>query len=508
MKKGSIIIAVLIFTVLLGAVYFVNLYGTKRASVEKPGEVQQDKGTTDDALENNGNTGTAEADNTADEPSTETADDNTADSNKEAVEDPADKNVQAQEDDKDLKTQSPEKSSQPQEPKSSTPAPAPEKPEKTEDEKYIESASFLLGSDLITTKYKHLIDGKRVGVVTNQTGLNSRGIHIADVIRNYSGAKLTALYAPEHGIDGKAPAGKYVESYTHPEYNVPVYSLYNNTRKPTSNMLKNIDVLIFDIQDVGARYYTYISTMNYCLQAAKENKKAFVVLDRPNPLGGLLVEGPVLEDKYKSFVGIDNLPVLHGMTIGEVAGFFNRNIGGSLTVVPMKGYRRDMIWQDTGLKWTATSPRIPELYNCFVYTATGLGEGITQIGMDDNFKWVGGAGLDGEAFADMLNNSGLPGVEFVREKIGTRDGVRLNVTDFRSFNPFKTGIYVLSYAKQLTDYPVPKSTNSIVMFEKIMGTALIGEKLEQKASPEEIISSYQASLESFRSERKKYLIYD
>lgn len=381
----------------------------------------------------------------------------------------------------------------------SAPVPVPGTPQK---------AAFLLGDDLITTKYKHLIDGKRVGIVTNQTGVNSSGNHIIDVISNYGSTKLTALYAPEHGIDGKAPAGKYVESYTHPKYNIPVYSLYNNTRKPTPEMLKDIDVLIFDIQDVGVRYYTYISTMNYCLLSSKENNKAFIVLDRPNPLGGLLVEGPVLEDKYKSFVGIDNLPVLHGMTVGEIAMFFNRKIGGNLTVVPMQGYRRDMIWQDTGLKWTGTSPRIPELYSCFTYSSTGISEGIPQLIMEDNFKWIGGSSLSGEALADMLNKSGLPGVRFVREKIGAKDGIRVDVTDFKSFNPFKTGIYILSYTRQLLNYPVPKSTGSIVMFDKIMGTSLIGQKLEKKSSPEEIISSYQDSLNNFRSERKKYLIYD
>lgn len=380
--------------------------------------------------------------------------------------------------------------------------------EGSKNETVKDSPGFLLGDDLITTKYRHLIDGKRVGIVTNQTGVNSRGIHIIDVIRNYGNAKLTALYAPEHGIDGMAPAGKYVKSITHPKYNIPVYSLYNDTRKPTPEMLKDIDVLIFDIQDVGVRYYTYISTMNYCLQASKENAKTFIVLDRPNPLGGLLVEGPVLEDKYKSFVGIDNLPVLHGMTVGEIAMFFNRKIGGNLTVVPMEGYKRDMIWQDTGLKWTGTSPRIPELYSCFTYSATGINEGIPELVMEDNFKWIGGPGLDGEAFADMLNKSGLPGVKFVREKSGANDGVRLNITDFRSFNPFKTGIYILTYARQLWDYPVPKSVKYIVMFEKIMGTALIGQKLEQKSSPQEIVSGYQNSLNGFKLERKKYLLYD
>ncbi|MDP3488205.1 MAG: DUF1343 domain-containing protein, partial [Bacillota bacterium] len=239
--------------------------------------------------------------------------------------------------------------------------------------------SFRLGNEVLLDKHRHLIDGKRIGLVTNQSGVNSKGASLIDILANDKGLMLTALYGPEHGIDGKAAAGIYVESYTHPVLNIPVYSLYGSTRKPTPAMLSNIDVLLFDIQDIGARTYTYISSMNYAMIAAKENNKPIIVLDRPNPLGGIIVEGPVLEDGFMTFVGVDNLPMAHGMTIGELAFYFNRLIGTDLTVITMEGYSRDMIYQDTGLPWVATSPNIPDIESVFGYMATGLGEG-TGIG--------------------------------------------------------------------------------------------------------------------------------
>lgn len=364
-----------------------------------------------------------------------------------------------------------------------------------------------LGDDLILSKYSNLIEGKRLGIVTNQTGVNSSGEHIIDILRNYPQSRITAIYTPEHGLYGTTPAGEYVKSYIHPKYNIPVYSLYNKTRKPTPDMLKNIDVLIFDIQDVGVRFYTYISTLNYCLVSTKESNKKLIVLDRPNPLGGLLVEGPILQDKFKSFVGVDNIPTIHGMTVGEIAKFFNRKINCALEVVPMEGYRRDMLWQDTGLSWIQTSPKIPDIESCFLYSATGLGEGITEASMDDNFKWIGGKNVNGENLANLLNNSKLEGVKFKREERSSRDGVRLIITNYNSFNPYKTGIYILSYIKKMTNFNVPTSDDSIVMFDKIMGTDMIGHALNEIKTPREIIEIYSPELESFKKERVKYLIY-
>lgn len=367
---------------------------------------------------------------------------------------------------------------------------------------------FKLGNERLISNYKYLIDGKRVGLITNKTGVNSKGVSTIDVLSQYKGTKLTALYGPEHGIDGKAKAGEYVMSYEHPTLKIPVYSLYGDTRRPTQEMLSNVDILIFDIQDIGARSYTYMSTLNYCIEAASKYNKPIVVLDRPNPLGGLIMDGPVIEDKFKTFVGVDNMPMTHGMTAGELAKFFNRKFNADVTVIPMEGYKRNMIFQDTGLNWVQTSPMIPDVEAAFCYGATGLGEG-TGISMDDYFKWVGGKEINSSKFAKLLNEAGLPGVEFIaKPKNKYVGGVTLKITDYHSFNPAKTGIYVLAYAKKLSNFEIPKSGKEIVMFDKIMGTDKIGQFLDAGYTPQQIEERYKEDLENFKQERKKYLIYD
>ncbi len=366
--------------------------------------------------------------------------------------------------------------------------------------------AFRLGNEVLFSRFHHLIEGKRVGLVTNQSGVNSQGVSTIDALAADPTVQLVALYGPEHGIDGKASAGEYVQSYTHPTLGIPVYSLYGATRTPTAAMLQGIDVLLYDVQDIGARTYTYISTLNYAMKACRQYGKPVVVLDRPNPLGGETVDAPVLEDAYQTVVGVDNLPMAHGMTVGELARFFNREIGVALTVVPMEGYTRDMVWQDTGLPWVATSPNIPDIESVFGYMATGLGEG-TGIYQQDKFKWIGGRGIDPDRFAQLLNGTDLPGVLFVPEVIGSAGGVRLLITNYRTFNPAKSGLYALAFARQLNSFTVPKSGSSVVMFDKIMGTNRVGMWLEQRLSPEAMETRYAAELAAFRKQREQYLIY-
>ncbi len=370
-----------------------------------------------------------------------------------------------------------------------------------------QAPEFKLGNEMLLERYLYLLEGKRVGLITNQSGVNSKGQSLIDILAAQKSFTLTALYAPEHGIDGQAKAGEYVESTVHPALGIPVCSLYGATRKPTAAMLSNVDVLLFDLQDIGARSYTYISTMNYAMQAAKENGKLFIVLDRPNPLGGKIVDGPVLEDGYQTFVGVDILPMTHGMTIGELALYFNRKIGANLKVIPMQGYTRSMFFQDTGLKWVQTSPNIPDLEAVFGYAATGLGEG-TGIYQSDKFRWIGGKNINAETFANLLNKADLPGVKFIPEYKGSAGGVRLQITDYHTFNPARTGIYALAYARQLSNFTVPKSTSTnMVMFDKIMGSNKMGQWLEQKLTPWSIVSKYTPELNKFKAERQKYLIY-
>ncbi|MGG4442046.1 exo-beta-N-acetylmuramidase NamZ domain-containing protein [Brevibacillus fortis] len=369
------------------------------------------------------------------------------------------------------------------------------------------TTAIQLGSDVLFNQFHHLIEGKKVGLITNQTGLNSQMVSTIDVLRRDRSVQLTALYAPEHGLDGKTVAGKQVTSFVHPVYAIPVYGLSGSTRKPTPEMLKDIDILLVDLQDIGSRTYTYISTLHYAMTAAKEQGKEVIVLDRPNPLGGTIVEGPIVELPFRSFIGVDTLPLAHGMTIGELALFFNRTIGVDLTVIPMQGYTRNMIYQQTGLAWIPSSPHIPSLTSVFGYMATGLGEG-TPIRQGDNFTWIGAEGLDSYKYADLLNGSLLPGVIFIPENKGTAGGVRLQINDLHQFNPAKTGIYALAYAKQLQPFSVPKSTSKqIAMFDKVMGTNKIGLLLEQGKTPQEIVASYEADLKKFAELRQKYLIY-
>ncbi len=368
------------------------------------------------------------------------------------------------------------------------------------------TAAVKLGNEVLLESYSYLIEGKKVGLVTNQTGVDSRGISFIDILTATKGMKLIALYSPEHGIDGTSRAGASVNSYIHPRYDIPVYSLYGSTRMPTYEMLLKIEVLLFDIQDIGARSYTYMSTLQYCLVAAEKFNKPLIVLDRPNPLGGMIVEGPVLEDPFKSFMGVDNLPMAHGMTAGELARFFNRLIGADLTVVPMEGYHRAMTFHDTGLPFVQTSPNIPDLNSVYGYMATGLGEG-TGVFQAEKFRWIGGKGLDAVRFAELLNGAGLPGVLFVPEVRGTAGGVRLEIRDPYCFNPAKSGIYALAYAFMLGNFKVPKSTpDNIATFDKIMGTDKIGRYLEERLTPQQIEAFYAPVLESFKQEREHYLL--
>ncbi|NLY53212.1 MAG: DUF1343 domain-containing protein [Firmicutes bacterium] len=368
---------------------------------------------------------------------------------------------------------------------------------------------FKLGNEVLFERYFHLIEGKRVGLVTNPTGVNSKGEMTSHLLAQDPRVDLVALFGPEHGYDGKAAAGDYVKSYIDPDLGIHVYSLYGETRRPTADMLKGIEVLLFDIQDIGARSYTYISTMFYVMQEAKKYGIPVVILDRPNPVGGEICEGPVLEEFARGFVGIDNIPIAHGMTVGELARFFNRRIGATIHVVPMEGYTRDMIWQDTGLDWVPTSPMIPTIQAAFGYNATGLGSG-TGIRQRDYFSWIGGKGIDSKKFAAMLNSSKLPGVVFIPEDRDSEGGVRLQITDYHAFNPTRVNIHALTYAQQLIKFPVPKSGNnydSLSMFAKIMGGNRMGEWLKQGLTPQQIEARYAAELNQFKKDREPYLIY-
>ena len=277
------------------------------------------------------------------------------------------------------------------------------------------NAQVFPGIDVLATRNFDVLRGKRVGLVTNQTGVTRDGRATIDVLRAARNVKLVALFAPEHGVRGDVSAGATVKTYRDRASGLPVYSLYGGTRRPTPQMLRGVDVLVFDIQDIGSRSYTFISTMGECMKSCVASKIPYVILDRPNPVGPRS-EGRLAQKS--SFVSPYPIPYRHGLTMGELARWLNARRGNSckLTVVPMTGYRRDMTWHDTGLNWVPTSPNIPRADSPFFYAATGiLGElpGLSiGIGTARPFELAGAPGLDANALVRELNQRDIAGWDF------------------------------------------------------------------------------------------------
>ncbi|WP_105980632.1 exo-beta-N-acetylmuramidase NamZ family protein [Bacillus paralicheniformis] len=374
------------------------------------------------------------------------------------------------------------------------------------------------GIEVIMNK-KSILKGKRVGLITNPTGVNSALTSSIDLLHQAPGIELTALYGPEHGVRGDAQAGDKVDSYIDEKTGLPVYSLYGDTRKPTPEMLKNVDVLLFDIQDVGTRFYTYIYTMAYAMEAAKENSIPFIVLDRPNPQSGLKVEGPVLDPDYSSFVGMYPIPLKHGMTAGELAKLFNDefNIGADLTIIKMKGWKRQMFFEDTGLPFVLPSPNMPTPDTGIVYPGTGLIEGTNMSegrGTTKPFELIGAPYMKSTELAEKLNGLKLPGVRFraasftptfSKHQNKLCHGVELYVTNRSAFKPVNTGIAIIKTVHDLypDDFEFLPSGN----FNRLIGNGWVKAMIEQGASIDEIVKKYEADQKRFMNIRKKYLLY-
>lgn len=379
-------------------------------------------------------------------------------------------------------------------------------------------AKVAPGIEVLMNK-KGMLKGKKAGLITNPTGVDSRLNSSIDLLHQDPDIELTALFGPEHGVRGDAQAGDKVESYIDEKTGLPVYSLYGDTRKPTPEMLKNIDVLLFDIHDVGTRFYTYIYTMAYAMEAAKENDIPFIVLDRPNPQGGIKVEGPVLDPNYSSFVGRYPIPLIHGMTAGELAKLFNQefNIGADLTVVKMKGWKRRMSFEDTGLPFVLPSPNMPTVDTSAVYPGTGLIEG-TNIsegrGTTKPFELIGAPFIKSTDLAEKLNSLKLSGVRFraasftptfSKHQNKLCHGVELYVTNRSAFQPVKTGISIIKTIHDL--YPEDFQFLSSNNFNRLIGNGWVKTMIEEGASVEEIVKKYEAEQKRFMDIRKKYLLY-
>ena len=383
----------------------------------------------------------------------------------------------------------------------------------------LPAANIVLGDEVFLNEAWRDLHGRCVGVVTNQTGVTSRLETIVDAIRRNPQICIRAIYSPEHGLRGDQAAGAYVPSYVDGPSGLPVYSLYGPSRKPTAAMLDGVDVLLYDIQDIGARTYTYISTLAYVMQAAKSFHKEVWVLDRPNPVGGEVVEGPVLDPRFASFIGLYPIPVRHGMTVGELAELFNDRfgIGCALRVIAMRNYRRSMLWPDTGLAWVQTSPNIPEWDTALVYPATGLVDsaGVNNgTGFTKPFKYAGAYGLDGARLAAALNARDIPGVYFRAAAWSpiagfwagrTLDGVELVVTDTHAFRAVRTAVEIL-VAVRRTD-PAAIVIRSPAGLDKDWGTDTLRRGLQDGLDADAILAQWDAGTRSFSALRERYLLY-
>jgi uncharacterized protein YbbC (DUF1343 family) len=315
------------------------------------------------------------------------------------------------------------------------------------------------GITVLLRDSSQLIAGKRVGLITNHTARDEKGRTTIDLLHHAPGVRLTALFAPEHGIRGAAPGGARISSGVDEKTGVRIYSLYGDTKTPTRRMLEDVDVLVYDIQDVGARMYTYVWTMTLAAEAAKKAGKKFIVLDRPNPIRDDVVEGGMIDRRYRSFTGLHNVPLRYGLTPGELARFLvaTGEIDADITVIPMKGYRRTMWWDETGLEWIPPSPNIRDVDAALMYPgmsffeATNMSEGR---GTSEPFRLVGARWLtDAASIARAMNARGLGGVRFetVRRRIGrgekfggeTIPMIRLVVTDRDAIRSSEIAAYLL-----------------------------------------------------------------
>ena len=383
------------------------------------------------------------------------------------------------------------------------------------------------GIEVLKESNFKILQGKRVGLITNPTGVDNNLKSTIDILHEASGVQLVALYGPEHGVRGDVYAGDKISDFRDTNTGVPVFSLYGATRKPTTEMLQGVDVLVYDIQDIGCRSYTYISTMYLAMQAAAENDIEFVVLDRPNPLGGLKVEGNLVEEGFFSFVSQLKIPYVYGLTCGELADMIigERMIPKpcKLTVVKMKKWRRKMNFEDTALPWVPTSPHIPFAHSAYFYPVSGiLGElGYMSIGVGYTlpFEMIAAEWIMAEDFSAALNAKQLPGITFrpIHLKpyysVGqgkNLQGVQIYLTDFQKAQLSEIQFHVMEVAAQL--YPDKKvfdhaPEDRFDMFNKVSGSDFIKREFSKNYSFADIQNYWRKDVESFRKLSKKYYLY-
>jgi uncharacterized protein YbbC (DUF1343 family)/CubicO group peptidase (beta-lactamase class C family) len=379
----------------------------------------------------------------------------------------------------------------------------------------LSTATALNGIDVLSRDGFKLLEGKRVGLITNQTGRDRDGKSTIDLLFAAKGLKLVALFSPEHGIRGALEQEKIVNS-TDEKTGLPIYSLYGETRRPTAEMLKGIDVLVFDIQDIGARFYTYISTMGLAMEEAARNNVSFMVLDRVNPINGQDVEGPIADADKLSFIAYHQIPIRHGMTVGELAGLFNneRGIKADLHVIKIENWKRNSWFDETGLTWINPSPNMRSLTQATLYPGVCLLEPANVSlgrGTGTPFEVVGAPWIDGRRLAHALNNANLPGVRFVPVRFTPNasvhqglecGGINIIVSDRKVFEPVLTGLEIAVQLRTL--YPKDFSADRII---RLLVNKNVFEAFKMGTEARALRQIWESDLNNFRAIRMKYLLY-
>jgi uncharacterized protein YbbC (DUF1343 family) len=385
----------------------------------------------------------------------------------------------------------------------------------------------LFGNEVLLNEHLDLLKAKRIGVVTNHTALLPNNVHLVDSLLSL-GINVTKLFSPEHGIRGNISAGQFVSSSFDEKTGLPVYSLYGDTKKPSEEMLQDIDLILYDIQDIGVRFYTYISTLYYVLESTSENGIPVIILDRPNPLNGNDVAGPVLENKFKSFVGIAPIPVVYGMTVGELANYFVKNLETGIEkpdvrIIKIKGLKRRYDWQDLNRQWIPPSPNIPDFETALVYPGTCFIEGTNIAegrGTEGPFLTIGAPFVDSNDLINNLNTKNIKGViikpatftpvdikgKAVNPKYeGVKcNGIRISLTDKNIFKPVEFGVYLIHSLLKL--YPDEFEFNE-KHFDILAGSDKLRLDLLSGKHPPIIIDGWQPDIEKFNSQRKNILLY-
>jgi uncharacterized protein YbbC (DUF1343 family) len=388
--------------------------------------------------------------------------------------------------------------------------------------------SVRVGADRIVSDCANLIASRSLGILTNHTGQLSNGTHLTDAIMDGGFGRVAALFGPEHGIQGNAPDGTGVGHSKHPRYGIPTFSLYGEVHKPTRDMLSGLDVLVCDIQDVGARFYTYSATVALAMEAAAEMGISVVILDRPNPIRGLFFDGPLRVAPLKSLVGWLPVPITHGLTLGELLSISRaegwiESKAESFSVVTVENWSRSQWYDETGLPWTAPSPNMPRLSTAVLYPGTCLLEGTTISegrGTEHPFELIGAPWADATALIARLERQRPAGVRFLAEDFTPKEipgvaanpkylgqtchGIRIVVDDRDRLEPVRLGILLLSAFKRVHRAETELKNRR---FDMLAGDPMVRRMLEGDAPPDEIFDSWKAGLDTFGRTRSRHLLY-